>query len=308
MPYYFREKGMFMEKVQKAKSYMLPSETDPIVIYSIKALINRYKEDALSQTGAQLAYFFVLSLFPFLMLLNQAIAFFDYDIIKVLEEFERFIPPHIVAVIHSYVLNLAGSKSTGVFTFGAISTIFLASKATQYLITALNKAFRMKSSIGIVRVVISFLFTLMLILLIPISIVFSSIGKALFKKAALFLGIGEGFVNLWPYIRFLVPLSGVVLVLTVLYNIIPHRGFPRRYTLVGAIFAISLWIVMAIGISYYTSNFGRYSLIYGSLGAVMIMLLFLYWSGIIIVLGGELTHILAMRSIQDYSYDVKKAL
>ena len=61
---------------------------------------------------------------------------------------------------------------------------------------------------------------------------------------------------------------------------------------------------MALGISYYTANFGNYSVIYGSLGAVMIMLLFLYWSGIIIILGGELTHILAMRSLKDFSYDV----
>ena len=57
-------------------------------------------------------------------------------------------------------------------------------------------------------------------------------------------------------------------------------------------------------LSFYTSNFGRYSIIYGSLGAIIIMLLFLYWSGIIIVLGGELAHILAMRSQKRFEYDV----
>lgn len=281
-----------------------PHEEDNVVLYSLKALIHRYRKDTLRQTGAELSYFFILSLFPFLMLLNQVIAMFNYDIHNLLKNFDALIPQNMLSIIYSYLASLSSSRSTGIFTFGAISTIYLASKAVQSLIRSLNIAFRVKEKLGIVRVLISFSFTLMLVLLIPISIVFSSIGRKLFEKATTFLGIGKELAHLWPYFRFLLPFGGVVLVLAILYNIIPRKGFPRRYTIVGALFATSIWVIMALGISYYTANFGNYSVIYGSLGAVMIMLLFLYWSGIIIILGGELTHILAMRSLKDFSYDV----
>lgn len=285
---------------------MEPHREDNVILYSSKALIQRYTKDGLAQTGAELAYFFVLSLFPFLMLLNQVIAMFNYDIHNILRDFETLIPENMLTIIYSYLGTLSGSRSTGIFTFGAVSTILVASKAVQSLIRSLTKAFRVDDKLGIVRIVISFSFTLMLILLIPISIVFSSIGRTLFERATTFLGIGEQFIHLWPYFRFLVPFGGVVLVLTILYNIIPRKGFPRKYTIFGALFATGIWVIMAVGLSYYTSNFGNYSVVYGSLGAVMIMLLFLYWSGIIIVMGGELAHILAMRSLEDFSHDTNE--
>lgn len=292
----------------KIQLLLKPRQDNHVIIYSIKALYTRYKEDSLAQVGGQLAYFSILSLFPFLMLLSQVISMLNIDLLFTFEEYRRFVPDHMVSVIHSYLINLSADRSTGIFTFGIISTVYLASKATQSLISALNRAFRTKSSAGSARIAISFLFTAILIILIPVSMLFASIGNSLFKDAMAFLGLNQALANIWPFLRFVAPLSLVVLVVTALYNIIPNKGFPRKYTLIGAIFAIILWIIMALGISYYTSNFGRYSIVYGSLGAIMIMLLFLYWSGIIIVMGGELAHILAMRSIGNFSYDVKSDL
>ncbi len=295
-----------MEFSKKAKSFMKLKENDNIALYSLKALIQRYSEDSLSQVGGQLAYFFILSLFPFLMLINQVISMLDMDFIFFLEEYGAFIPDNMTKVIHSYILQLTADKSPGIFTFGAISTILLASKAIQSLMSALNRAFRVNAPPGIIKVVISFVFTALLIILIPISILFASVGKNLFKKAMDFLGLGESLVSIWPYMRFLVPLAGLILAVTALYNIIPKKGFPKKYTLIGAVFSSALWIIMALGLSYYTSNFGNYSVVYGSLGAIMIVLLFLYWSGIIVVLGGELAHILAMRKKRDFSHDIKE--
>ena len=293
---------------EKLLQLLEPKPDDNVVLYSIKALYARYKEVALAQTGGQLAYFAILSLFPFLMLLNQVISRLNIDLLFRFEQYKNFIPENMVSIIQTYIVNLSADQSTGIFTFGAISTVLLASKAIQSLMSALNQAFRRSSSPGAIRIVISFLFTAILIILIPVSILFSSIGNNLFRDAMAFLGLDHALANIWPFLRFVAPLSLVVLVITALYNIIPNKGFPRKYTLVGAIFATLTWMIMAFGISFYTSNFGRYSVIYGSLGAIMIMLLFLYWSGIIIVMGGELSHILAMRSIGDFSYDVKSDL
>ena len=64
-------------------------------------------------------------------------------------------------------------------------------------------------------------------------------------------------------------------------------------------------LVMSLGFAYYVSNFSNYTIIYGSLGTVMLLLLYLYFSGIIIVMGGELIHILYQRDKGNFEYDVK---
>ncbi|MDO4711973.1 MAG: YihY/virulence factor BrkB family protein [Peptostreptococcaceae bacterium] len=293
-----------MSFLTKIQNKLQPQKNDPVVLYSIKALIKRYSEDNLSQLGGQLAYFFILSLFPFLMLVNQIITMLRFDTQTIIAHLHRLLPENMISILESYLGHLAITKSSGIFTFSAIFTIALASKAIISLLHSLNRAFRMEDKLSFGKSLISYPFTAISLVLILLSLLFVSVGKDLFDKIIRFFGLNEQWSVIWQVVRWIVPLSGMILVLVVLYNIIPNKGFPRKYTLVGAIFSVFLWIVMSLGLSYYTSNFGRYSLIYGSLGALMIMLLFLYWSGIVIVLGGELAHILAMRSQGRFEYDV----
>ncbi|MDO5062695.1 MAG: YihY/virulence factor BrkB family protein [Peptostreptococcaceae bacterium] len=293
-----------MSFLKKIQNKLQPHPNDHVVLYSIKALAKRYTEDNLSQLGGQLAYFFILSLFPFLMLVNQIITMLHIDSQTIINHLDRLLPENMIHILDSYLGHLAVTQSSSIFTFSAVFTIALASKAIISLLHSLNRAFRMEDKLSFSKSLISYPFTAISLVLIFVSILFVSVGKDLFDKIIMFFGLNQQWSIIWQVIRWIIPLSGMILVLVVLYNIIPDKGFPRKYTLIGAIFAVFLWIIMSLGLSYYTSNFGRYSVIYGSLGALMIMLLFLYWSGIVIVLGGELAHILAMRSQGRYDFDV----
>lgn len=293
-----------MNFINKVQQKLLPHPKDPVVIYAAKALMKRYGEDKLSQLGGQLAYFFILSLFPFLMLVHQIVAMLNIDTQAMVQQLHLVIPENMLYVIDAYMKQIAVSESSGIFTFGAIFTIGLASKAITSLLHSLHRAFRVEDKLTFFKSLISYPFTAIMLLLMFLSLVFASVGKELFNKIIVFFGMQAHWSTIWQIVRWSIPLGGMILLLTILYNLIPPRKFPRRYTFVGAIFAVCLWVIMAVFISFYTSNFGRYSIIYGSLGAIMIMLLFLYWSGIIVVLGGELAHILAMRSQGRFEYDV----
>lgn len=295
-----------MKKIKKIQKVLLPRKEDNIVLYAIKALIKRYREDDLPGIGGQLSYFFIMSLFPFLMLVNHVITILDIDSQVMTAYLGKIMPENIIKIMDNYLEYISGTENSGFLTFGILVTILIASKAISVLLGALNKAFRSEDEPGFLKTIMSYLLVIFILVLIAVSILFLSIGSSFFAKILEFFSWPQELRLIWDIVRWLVPIAGMVIVNTVLYYIISDRNFPKRYVFVGATFSTLLWIFMGIGLSYYTANFGNYSVVYGALGAMMVMLIFLYWSGIVIVLGGELAHILGMRSKGNYSFDVEE--
>lgn len=275
-----------------------------ILLYSVKCLAKRYVSDNLSQLGGQLAYFFILSLFPFLMAVNGILGKFNLSILEQLSALSHFLPKNIIHVLEQYLSHLSHSDHNMIFAISMIMMIYMATSSVRALLFSLNHAFRSEQPLSIQKQLASFPLVILMIIFIFISILFSSIGKGAFETVLRFFHLSEQLLFVWQIIRWVVPFFGIVTIVFLLYNIVPNRSFPRKYTVIGALFSVSLWIITSLALSFYTSNFGKYSVIYGSLGAIIIMLLFLYWSGIIIVMGGELAHILAMRSQKRFEYDV----
>lgn len=294
-----------MKKLKKIQKALLPKKEDPVALYAIKALIKRYREDDLAGIGGQLSYFFIMSLFPFLMLVNHVITLLKIDSQAMTAYLGKIMPENMIKILDNYLEYLSGTENSGFLTFGILVTVLIASKAITVLFGALNKAFRSEEEPGFLKTIMSYLLVIFILVLIAVSVLFLSVGSSLFAKILAFFSLPEELRLIWDVIRWLVPIGGMIIVNTVLYYIISDRNFPKRYVFVGATFSTFLWILMGIGLSYYTANFGNYSVVYGALGAMMVMLIFLYWSGIVIVLGGELAHILGMRAKGNYSFDVE---
>ncbi|WP_314025135.1 YihY/virulence factor BrkB family protein [Filifactor alocis] len=293
-----------MKMIQHIKDAMEPKPKDHVLLYSFKCLAKRYVADNLSQLGGQLAYFFILSLFPFLIAVNGILGRFDLNIKEQLGNLSHFFPDNVIYVLQQYLSHLSHSDHNKMFVMSMIIMIWMATSAIRSLLFSLNHAFRSERPLSLQKQLASFPLVVLMILFIFVSLISSSIGKNACETVLRFFKLSQDWTDVWQIIRWIIPFFGVVTIVFLLYNIIPDRNFPRKYTIIGALFSVSLWIVTSMILSFYTSNFGRYSIIYGSLGAIIIMLLFLYWSGIIIVLGGELAHILAMRSQKRFEYDV----
>ena len=289
--------------MNKIKNFLMPKPKDNVIFYTIKALIRRFSIDNLSQLGGQLAYFAILSLFPFLILINQIISMVNVESSEFLGELYHFLPPNVISIVDTYLSQLRTSNSSGIFTFGALVTIWLASNAVTSLLFSLDKAFRNENALSLPKKLIGYGFTALILVLIFASLIFSSVSESLFMKIVNFFNLGEAWIKIWKVLHLNIPIALSVLMLMFLYNIIAPKGFSKRNLFIGAIFAVGCLMLMGLFLSYYTSNFGNYSVVYGSLGAIIILLLFLYWSGIILVLGGELAHILEMRRIKNYKYD-----
>lgn len=288
------------------KKYFYPKKEDPVMWYCVKALYRRYVDDNLSQVGGQLAYFFILSIFPLLMLISQIIGRFNLKSEEVSWIIKDIIPPNILEIALEYISFVNETISTGLFTFSALFSVYLASKAITSLIYALNKAYRIDiHTTNFQKKVLAFVVTLFVILAVIVSLILITLGKPLMLKISTLIGLEFLFLETWGLIRWTVATATLAVTLFTIYNIIPFKNFPRRYNIAGVLFTMASWLILSVGFAYYVNNISNYSKIYGSLGTVMLMLLYLYFAGIIIVLGGELNHILAQRSLGNFEYDVK---
>ncbi|MGB5822541.1 MAG: YihY/virulence factor BrkB family protein [Proteocatella sp.] len=295
-----------MKKQSLSQKYTYPLKEDRLIPYAVKALYRRYTDDNLSQIGGQLAYFFILSLFPLLMLLSQVIGMLDIKVIDVASMLMGVLPEDIIDIILDYLVYVQQSTNPGIFTFSAVTSIYIASKALTSIIYALNKAYRVDvDTTNIQKKIISFVVTLLVVVSVILSLVLITIGKPLFFKISVFLNIDMIFLKTWTLFRWAVAFSILFITLFTVYSIIPSEKFPKKFNIIGTIFTIISWMLLSLGFAYYVNNISNYYQVYGSLGTVMLMLLYLYFAGIIIVLGGELSHILAQRHVGNYDFDVK---
>jgi len=276
----------------------------PIIF--IDQLIFRIIEDSVFAIGAQLAYFLVLSVFPFLIMLLNTITYTPLVDIDVLYSIINYLPMDIQKIIISFVNDIVISSNKELLSVAAFAGIWTASSGVTPVIRAINKAYDYKEKRSYIKLkLLSILFTIALLVLLVL--VFSTlvIGELLGRKLFEFLGRGELFLSVWSSIRFIIPIFFMIFIFALLYKFSPciehRRDLKLIKSLPGGIFTTLGWILTSTIFSSYVSNFGsRYSTTYGSLGGVIVLLVWLYLSSIIIVLGGEINGTLRYFKINHF--------
>ncbi|MBO1912707.1 YihY/virulence factor BrkB family protein, partial [Microvirga sp. 3-52] len=120
-------------------------------------------------------------------------------------------------------------------------------------------------------------------------------GKQIGIFAFSYLGLEAGFLSLWNNLRWIIPPILLFSVFTLLYWLVPNLKLHIKSVLFGAAFATLGWILTSIGFSYYVSSFGNYSGTYGSIGAIIVLMMWLYFSAIILMLGGQINAVMSER-------------
>lgn len=259
-------------------------------------LIRRFRTHNVAQIGGQLAFFVLLSLFPFLIYVNALIGSLQLSHAAVEELFAPVFPAQITAFIETYIASLSGGGGAEMIPAGILISIFSASKSVRSLSVAMNTAYGVERPRGIVA---NFLFSILFIvcagLMVLVLAILIPAGKALLLRLLAVFGAAAwvlDFINLWRWVAI-----GLILflVLVVLYLLVPSRRMKFRAILPGVCFALAAFSLLFAGFSLYTEYFFRGSLVYGSISAVILLLLWMYFAGIILVLGAELNSALEER-------------
>lgn len=263
-----------------------------IVIF-INEFIFRMKDDNVTAIGAQLSYYLILSIFPFLIFFLNILSFTPLVREDILHNLVGVLPLETQGIIISLVMETVQNSSETLLSLSAITGIWAASKGILALIRAINKAYDVEETRSYIELrLLAVVFTLALLILLTIvllTIVFSEVlGNRLFN----FLGVTLNFMIFWEYFRVITSIGSMVLIFALLFRFSPSirngQRIKLRQSLPGAIFTSIGWIITSTFFSYYVNNFGNYDKTYGSLGGMIVLLIWLYISSIIIVMGGEI--------------------
>ena len=255
----------------------------------LRLLWHRIEEDDIPGLSAQLAYFFLLSLFPLLILIFSLLPYLPIPYPDILGSIREFAPPQTMDLIEKNVNHVMNNRNGGLLSIGVIGTIWSASNGIHALVRAFNMAYNVKESRSfIVSRGMAILLTIGMIFVFIVAVLLPIFGREIGIFLFSYLGFKMEFLRIWEMLRLVVSALILFLIFTGLYWIAPNVKLRCRSAFPGAGFATIGWILSSYALSFYVSKFNNFSLTYGSIGAIIVLLIWLYISGFIIILGGEI--------------------
>lgn len=256
----------------------------------IEQLLYRFEDDEVTAIGAQLAYYLILAIFPFIIFFLSILQFTPLADANILQKLLSPLPGESKQLFYDLINNIIQGGSVGLLSIGAIGSIWSASNGVMALMKAVNKALDLEEDRPYIKLkAISIVFTLGLFVVLISAFTILIFGEVIFD--AIFVSYTWATVVIWKILKLLIPLVFMILSITLLYKFSPSIkediNIKFSESIPGAIFASIAWIILSFLFSFYVNNFSNYSKTYGSLGGVIVFLIWLYMSSIVIVLGAE---------------------
>jgi membrane protein len=259
----------------------------------LRRLITEIRRDDVLGRSAELSYFLAFSLVPALLMLSVVLGYVARgdEMRRMLLNYVREVAPGPgFEVIRQIVEQLTGTANAGRLSFGLITAVWAASTGMNAVISGLNKAYEVREARPWWKErVIAVIMTVGLGVLVAAALLILVYGHQLGRGLAEWLGWGNAFQMVWAVLRWpavlIFAFSGFLLI----YRFGPNLADQKwRWILPGAFVALLLWLMASFGLRLYMRYFPSYGAVYGALGAILALLLWLYLTGAAILIGGEL--------------------
>jgi|SRR5665647_818457 len=261
-----------------------------------KELLCRVIDDDITALAAQLAYDLLLSFFPFLLLLISMLGYSNLKSTDVLLYLQQILPKSTFDLIYTTVISVVDSTNGNLLSLSIIGAIWSGSSGFRAVIKGLNKAYDEEETRPYWKIIgISMLFMAGLVIAIIGGVALVVFGQMIGRIIVSRLNLSSRFILNWDIIRYLVSLCGMAFIFAALYHYTPCRRLTWKEVFPGAVVCTLGWLISSLGFAYYVNNFNNYSSIYGGIGAVIVLMLWLYIVSIIILFGGEVNALLAFE-------------
>ena len=252
-----------------------------------------YSRAGVSRSAAALAYFLVLTLFPLLMCVNSLIGLFHLDLEQVLQSLDQVLPSGVLSVISDYLGYVSQSQSAALFWAGLFTILLSASAGLRTLFLTMDDLYQVEHLHSFRRIVLSVLLSVLLLLTIYLSVVviftgdwfFGLLQEHLPQRLTAVIPL-TALARLWQWMRYLLLFCFVLLLVLVVYRAgTPREAARPRILLLSALAASAAIVVSSVVFSWFIGLSSRYALVYGSLASLIILLVWLYLCGNILLLG-----------------------
>ncbi|MBI5974729.1 YihY/virulence factor BrkB family protein [Staphylococcus canis] len=281
----------FVSRINKPVKY-----TDRPNFFSY--LIYRISKDDASGLAAQLAYYFMLSLFPMLIFILSLVPLFKIDTQSIISQIQNNAPADTATIITGIIKDVMGNANGGLLSIGLILALWTASNGMTALMNSFNVAYDVEDSRNFfVSKALAIFFTILIGITLPLTMVLFTFGEQIGNLLFGPLGLDDEVRWVFSIVRTALPVIVIFIVFIVLYTVAPNVKIKMKSVIPGALFTTVVWILGTIAFGFYVSNFGNYSKTYGSIGGVIVLMLWLYITGFILILGAEINAIVHQRKV-----------
>ena len=263
------------------------------VVHGAALLIRRWFDHHVARDSAALTYYLLFAIFPLLIFLNNLVGLLSYDLDALLAMLARVIPRDVVDLLGQYLVYVSRVSSRTLLWFSAVFTIYFPFRAANALFLSVRKAYGAGMPTGFVRYQLRvLLFTLLLIVAIFFSVFASTIGNRVLDFVSGYIYLSDLSIRLWSRLRFVFVGAVMFAVIALLYALALDKHPAKRGIWPGVLTALVAWIVVSMLYSLYVERAANYSVIYGSIGTVIVLLLWLYLTAALLIMGAEFNSVL----------------
>ena len=257
-------------------------------------VVDVYFSKRVSRAAAELAYFLILTFFPIMICISAFVNELHLDLPSLVDHADPFLPEGVLVLFQDYLTYIDTNQSSAMLLTGAFLTVLFASAAVRGLMNIMHELYGRATFRGLWQLVASVLFSILLLATIYLSLAVVVTGNWFFHLLGQVLKL-EGLVErfgTWQWVKYLLLLGMVFLFILLLYRFAAPLNKPRPPVVPGALAASVALAVASMVFSLLMGNSARYSLIYGSLASVILLLVWLYLCGTILILGNAVNYVL----------------
>jgi len=280
-----------------------PSSPDLTWRQAALKIWNKLFDDDVFGRAAQLAYYWLFSIFPLLIFLTTLLAFLPMrrNLDQWIGILSAFLPPEAYTLLNNTFQQIARRQRGGLLSFSILVTLWTSSSGMEAIITSLNKAYNAAPARSWWKErLLSIALTLGLSAFIISALALIFFGGYISGQTAKYFGFSHAFRTIWAVAQWPIVISLVLLGVELVYYFAPNikrgkHGKKWEWFTPGAIFAVALWLLISFGFRFYVSRFGNFNATYGALGGVMVLMLWLYLTGVAILVGGVINSVVRRR-------------
>jgi membrane protein len=260
----------------------------------VRGTVSEFIDDELPTYASALAFQLFFSLFPFLLFLIALIGVLDaqpiFDWLH--QQAELVLPQAALGLVDPVIAQLQ-TRQAGLFSIGILLALWTASAAVRSTMAAMNRAYGVVDGRPAWKLLpLSLLYTLAIAVALLLAAALMVLGPQAMNWLAMQVGLEETVVLLWAWLRWPLAILMLVLVVAAVYYLAPDVEQEFRFITPGSVLAVVVWIAASLGFGYYAQNFANYNATYGSIGAIIVFLLYLYISSAVLLLGAELNAVI----------------
>jgi membrane protein len=241
--------------------------------------------------AAALSYYFLLALFPALIAFATFVGFLPIPHLfnTIVGAMAQVVPHEGMGLVRRVVADVTSRNHPALLSFGLLGALWTCSSAFATMIEALNVAYDVPETRPMWKTrLLAFELTFLIGLLVSVAFASLVVGPHFGEFLAATIGLSRSFAVFWPIAQHVLAAILMVLAVESLYFLAPNMKHGFLEPLPGAIFAVAGWIVLSDGLSFYFQKFEHLNRTYGVLGGGIALLVWLYWSGFIILIGAQL--------------------